>query len=257
MRLVETHAHLDFEAFDADRDQVLARAREAGVETIVNVAIHPGVARRTLALAEAHPGVVAAVGIHPHEAASYAGDLAAAVAELERLASHPRVVALGEMGLDFYRHYAPAEDQRRVFEAQLDLAGRLGLPVIIHCRAAYDQVLDVLAGFDPARVVLHCFSADRETARRCAERGYYIGVGGVLTFPSAHALREIVAAYPRDRVVLETDCPFLAPQPRRGGRNEPALLTVIAEALGAVWGTSAADAAEITRRNALRLFGLA
>lgn len=255
MNLVETHAHLDFDAFDGDRADVLDRARAAGVSAFVNVAIDlEQAAEATLALAEAHADVYAAVGIHPHGAGAWAGRVDQAVARLERLAAHPRVVALGEMGLDFYREYAPPEAQYEVFDAQLALAARMGLPVVIHCRAAYEQVLPRLEALPAERVLLHCFSGE-EHAAACAERGYYTGVGGVLTYPGSEGLRRVVAAYPRDRVVLETDCPFLAPQPRRGRRNEPAYLVWVAEALGRVWGVTAEEAAAVTSRNAARFFG--
>ncbi|HEX6988393.1 MAG TPA: TatD family hydrolase [Bacillota bacterium] len=254
MRIVETHAHLDFEAFDGDRDQVLERARGAGVAAFVNVAIQPDAAAATLALADAHPDVYASVGIHPHEASRWSAKIAEAVESLQRLARHPKVVSLGEMGLDFYRDYAPADAQYAVFEAQLALAVQLKLPVIIHCRAAYDQVLARLKPLPGERVLLHCFSGE-DHAAECAERGYYIGIGGVITYPSAGPLRRVVEAYPRDRVVVETDCPFLAPQPRRGRRNEPAYLTWVIEALGRLWGVPAPEAAEITTRNASRFFG--
>lgn len=254
MTIIETHAHLDFQAFDEDRDQVLARARAAGVTAFVNVAVDPEAAASTLELAEAHEDVYASVGIHPHSAGAWAGRLDEAMTRLERLAAHPKVVSLGEMGLDYYRDYAPAAAQQEVFEAQLALAGRLGLPVVIHCRAAYDDALPRLKALPGERVLLHCFSGE-DHAGACAEQGYYIGIGGVITYPGAEALRRAVAAYPRDRVVVETDCPFLAPQPRRGRRNEPAYLTWVVETLGRLWDVTPVEAAAITSRNAARFFG--
>lgn len=256
MNIVETHAHLDFKDFDKDRSAVLERARQAGVRAFINIALHPGEADKTLALIKDHDDVFAAVGIHPHAAGDYGRRLAAAVEELRRLAQSDKVVALGEMGLDYYRDYAPRTVQQRVFEAQLELARELQYPVIIHCREAATDVLERLAGVEPEKVVFHCFSGNEAVARRCAERGYYIGIGGVLTYPNAHDLREIVRWYPRDRVVLETDCPFLAPQPRRGRRNEPAYLTWVVETLAELWQLAATDVAAITTRNAVALFSL-
>lgn len=256
MTIFETHAHLDFGQFDPDRDAVFERARAAGVARIVNIALSPDVVPKTLALTE-RPGVYAAIGIHPHEAGRFRGE--ALEAALERLAGwldHPRVVALGEMGLDYYRDYAPAAAQRAVFDGQLQLANRARLPVIIHSRAADRDVLEQLRAYHGGPVILHCFAGEPETARVAAARGYYIGVGGVLTYPNAGALRAAVAGYPRERVVVETDCPFLAPQPRRGKRNEPAYLTWVIEALAALWRVEPQEAAAITYANACRVFGV-
>lgn len=256
MRIVETHAHLDSDAFDDDRERVIARARDAGVEGFINVALDPDAAERTLDLTATHDATYAAIGIHPHRAGAYAGGVPAAVERLRALCARPRVVAAGEMGLDYHRDYAPARAQRDVFSAQVELAEETGLPVIIHCRAAEAEVLERLAPAALTTVVMHCFSGDAQAARECARRGYYIGVGGVLTFPNAGRLRSIVREYPRERVLLETDCPFLAPQPRRGRRNEPAYLVWVAEALAQCWDVSPQEAAAATAENARRALGL-
>lgn len=256
MDIIETHAHLDFEQFDVDRDAVLNRAREAGVSAFINISLHPGEADKTFELMRQYDDVYAAVGIHPHASAQYGNRIEAAVEALKQLAGRERVVALGEMGLDYYRDYSPRDVQHRVFAAQLELAAELGLPVVIHNRQADKDVLEHLAAREPAQVIIHCFSGDTEMARQCARRGYYIGIGGVLTYPRASELRQIVAGYPRDLVVLETDCPFLAPQPRRGRRNEPAYLAWVVETLAQVWEVSPEEAAAITSKNARRVFGL-
>lgn len=256
MTIIETHAHLDFKEFDRDRSEVLRRARRAGVGTFINISLHPDEADKTFALVSAHDDIFAAVGIHPHKSGEYSGRLQQAITELRRLAQHPRVVALGEMGLDYYRDYAPRSSQQAVFKAQLELACELGLPVVIHSRQADEQVLEFLEQSPPQRVVMHCFSGDDAIAQRCADAGYYIGIGGVLTYPKAERLRSIVKSYPRDLVVLETDCPFLAPQPKRGKRNEPSYLSWVVEALSRLWGLANEEVASITTANARRLFGL-
>lgn len=255
MELIDTHAHLDFAAFDADREAVLDRARAAGVRAMVAVALNADAVPAVLALCARERDVWAAVGIHPLEAGAAAPDLEGHLERLAGCVTHPRVVAVGEAGIDLYRPGAPLEIQRAVFEGQLELAARAGLPVIVHQRQAEEHVLETLAAWRPRlpAVILHCFTGGPELARRCRELDLYFGLGGVLTFPSAAALRQAVReVLPRERILLETDAPFLAPQPRRGQRNEPAYLVWVAEELGRCLGLPAEEAAALAAANARR-----
>ncbi|HIC92753.1 MAG TPA: TatD family deoxyribonuclease, partial [Anaerolineae bacterium] len=211
MELTDTHAHLDFPQFDGDREEVIERALAAGVRRIINVGADLASSRRAVALAEAHPPIYAAVGVHPHDAKTLTDE---ALAELLGLARHPKVVAIGEIGLDFYRDLSPREAQRQAFERQLALARELGLPVIVHDRNAHAEVMDVLRRRG-LRGVLHCFSGDLEMARQAIEMGFYISVAGPATFKNAKRLPEIVRQLPLERLLIETDCPYLAPHPHR------------------------------------------
>lgn len=258
MRLADTHCHLDFDAYDDDRAGVLARAAAAGVRRIVNPGTDALTSRRAVDLAAQHASVYAAVGIHPNSAAGFADDWMDAI---KTLARREKVVAIGEIGLDYYRDRAPVADQRRAFEAQLALAADLRLPVIVHNRDASADLLDMLARW-AARLpglpgVLHSFSADWETARRAFDLGFMIGFTGPLTYKNADDLRAVAARAPADRILVETDGPFLAPQPHRGRRNEPAYVRFTADRLAAVRATSLEAIAEQTTANACALFGWA
>lgn len=255
--LVDTHCHLDFDRFDEDRDGVLWRAAEAGVARIVVPAIDLDNARTVLALAEAHEMVYAAVGVHPNSAAGWqAGWMDA----LRELAFHEKVVAIGEIGLDYYWERTPHAVQHEAFAAQSALAAELGLPVIVHNREASEDVLRILlasplAGRE-APGVLHSFSAGPEIAERALAEGFYLGFTGPLTFKKAGELRAIAASAPLDRLLVETDAPFLAPHPHRGQRNEPAYVTFVAEQLAKLHGITPEAMAAQTTENARRLFGL-
>jgi TatD DNase family protein len=254
---IDTHCHLDDPAFDPDREEVLARARMAGVEILILPGVEPEGIPRALALAERHPGLYVAVGIHPHVASQFSSQL---LVQLRSWARHPRVVAIGEIGLDFYRDRSPREAQREAFRAQLELAGELGLPVIIHQREAREAVMEELerwlAARPGARGVLHAFSGDPAMARIAVEWGFLLGIGGPLTYPRAESLREAARAVGLDGLVLETDAPYLPPQPHRGRRNEPAYLRNVAEALAQLLGLPMEQIARQTTANACRLFRL-
>ncbi len=228
--MIDTHAHLDACAEPAGA--LLHRARAAGVSRVLTVGTTVDSGRAALALAEREEGVSAILGIHPHEAG---GPEAERVRDLRRLLAHPRAVAVGETGLDFYRDYAPRDAQRRLFERQLAIARDLGKPVVIHCRDADDEVVAALAGFD-GTVVLHCFTSPG-LLPVALERGWYVSFAGNVTYPKAAALREAAARVPADRILAETDCPYLSPQPRRGRPNEPAnvvhTLAILADARAA------------------------
>ena len=246
--MIDTHTHLD--ALD-DSDAVVARAREAGVGRILTVGTDVPGCRRALELADAHDGVYAILGIHPHAAAD-ATD--ADVAEVRSLLAHPKAVGVGEMGLDWFRDYAPRDDQRRLFAAELELAVELGKPVVIHTRAADDDTLAALAGH-AGTVVLHCFSAPRMLPT-ALERGWYVSFAGNATFPQAVDLRLAATQVPRERILAETDSPYLAPQPVRGRRNEPAN---VVHTLAALASARAEEPGELERQieqNAEQCFGV-
>lgn len=250
--LVDTHAHLTDSRYDGDLEAVLGRAGAAGVTGIVVAGYDLPSSRAAVDLAARSPRIWAAVGIHPHDAAA-AG--AAALEELAALAAHPRVVAIGECGLDFYRNRSPAADQARAFEAQLGLAARLGLPLIVHSREAMAETLRTLAAHPlPAGGVLHCFDGTAEDAARAVDLGLYLSCAGPLTYRRDPTLARAVAAAPLERLVVETDCPYLSPAGHRGERNEPARVRDVAAALAAVRGADLAAVAGATTRNAARLF---
>jgi TatD DNase family protein len=244
--VIDTHAHLDACAEPAD--VLVEHAREAGVDRIVSVGTKDSSWRETLAIAERHDGVVAALGIHPHEAAD--GDVAA----LREALDHPKVAAVGETGLDYFRDYAPRDAQRRLFDEQLQLAADVGKTVIIHTRAADDDTLTVLAGFD-GTVVMHCFSS-LPLLDPALEHGWYVSFAGNVTYKNAHDLRSAAYAVPADRLLAETDSPYLAPVPRRGRPNEPANVVHTVAALAHARNADPAEVAAQIEANAARCFGL-
>lgn len=257
MGLFDSHVHLDDAAFDPDRGDVLARARAAGIDRMVTVGTDLPSSRAAVALAEQHPGVYAAVAVHPHAAASATPETYAA---LRSLAAHPKVVAIGETGLDFGGRSAPVETQRAAFQAHLVLAADRRLPVIIHCRDAYADVLTALDRTGPLErgtgVVMHAFSGSVEMARECASRGYFISLAGPVTFRNAE--RPVTAAreVPLPLLLVETDAPVLAPQPYRGRRNEPAYLRSIVEKVAQIRGVPVEDIIERSAANAVRVFAI-
>jgi TatD DNase family protein len=244
--VIDTHAHLD--ALEEPADDVVERAREAGVTRIVSVGTQAESWRDTLAIADRHDGVYAALGIHPHEAAS--GDVDA----LRDALAHPKAVAVGETGLDHYRDHAPRDAQLRMFETQLELAAELDKPVVIHTRAAEAETLAVLAGFD-GTVVLHCFSSP-PLLEPALERGWYVSFAGNVTYKNAHDLRAAAFAVPADRLLVETDSPYLAPVPRRGRPNEPANVVHTVAALAHARNEDADELAAQIDANATRCFAL-
>jgi TatD DNase family protein len=245
--VIDTHAHIGRD----DAGEVLARARSAGVDRVIVIATTVAGARDALDIAEEHDGVFASLGIHPHEAG---GEEAARVDELRPLLSHPRAVAVGETGLDHYREYAPHDAQVRLFDAQLALARETRKPVVVHTRAADADTVERLNGFD-GTVVLHCFSSPA-LLQTALERRYYVSFAGNLTYKNAYDLRAAARAVPRDRLLVETDSPYLAPQPMRGKPNEPANVVHTLEALAAARGDDASDLAAAVDANATAAFGL-
>jgi TatD DNase family protein len=246
--VIDTHAHL---TSLEDADEALRRAAEAGVDRILTVGTSVEDCRRAVSLAEQHDGVFAILGIHPHDAgAATADDLA----ELRGLLAHPKAVAVGETGLDWFRDYAPRDDQRRLFAAELELAAELEKPVVIHTRAADEDTLAALAGH-PGSVVLHCFSAPHMLPT-ALERGWYVSFAGNATFPKAVDLRLAATEVPRERILAETDSPYLAPQPVRGKRNEPANVVHTLATLAGARGDEPAELERQIERNAAECFSL-
>ncbi len=254
--MIDSHAHLDDERFRDDLEAVLGRAREAGVTRILSVGTGLPSCERTVKLAEEQPHLVSAVvGIDPHQAGEATPD---AMEYLRELAQAPNVVGLGETGLEYFHNTAPREVQVGAFEAHVRLALDVDLPLVIHCRDAFPDCLRILRAHrqPELRGVAHCFTGGQEEAEAFVELGFCISFSGIVTFPKSGDLRTVAAALPSDRLLIETDCPWLAPQPVRGKRNEPAFLTHVAETMASVRGESLEETAEMTARNAAALFGI-
>jgi len=253
--LIDTHCHLDFDRFDADRDVVVQRAIDAGVTRIIIPALDLANCRTVLQLADRYEGVYAAVGIHPNSSADWQDSW---VGVLRELAQHDRVVAIGEIGLDYYWDKSPQPTQHRAFGLQLELAAELDLPVIVHNRESDADVMRLLMAspLNGREIpgVLHSFAADWQTAVSALNMGFYLGFTGPVTFKKAEDLREIVAQAPLERLLVETDAPFLTPEPYRGRRNEPAYVAYVAERIAQIRGMETAVLAQQTTDNALRLF---
>ena len=258
--LVDTHAHLDMPDFDTYRDEVIARAIAAGVTRIITVGTDTRSSRQAVALTERYHEVYAAVGVHPHDAAAFD---ASQILVLRELATHPRVVALGEMGLDFYRNRSPHDVQYTVLRAQLDLAAEMKVPVIIHSRQATEETIAELTawskrGHTPEyrpHGVIHCFSDGAQAARQYVALGFYLSFPGFVSYPKSRA-PEVARTVPLDRILVETDCPFLPSQAYRGKRNEPAYVALTAGVLAGALGMTLEAFARQTTENAERLFGL-
>ena len=253
--LIDTHAHLDHERFKDDVDQVIERAKLAQVQSIITVGADLASSRQAVEFARRYPDVIATVGVHPHDADSVSDSV---LNEIAILAQDEGVVAIGEIGLDYHYDFSPRDVQRRVFAIQISLARELELPIVVHVREAYQDVMSILKSEHAEDVggIVHCFSGDREAAKDCLDMGFYISVGGILTFANSQELREIIRGLPMDRILLETDAPYLTPVPYRGKRNEPAYLVHVAEALANLKGITFDEVAETTTLNACKLFGL-
>lgn len=253
--LTDSHAHLTDERLQKDVEAVLARAKAAGVETIINVGCDLPSARLAVAQAARYTCVYAAVGIHPHDAKDAGEDT---WEELRRLALQPKVVAIGEMGFDFYYNHSPRKVQEEVFRRQVNLARELNLPVIIHDREAHTETFTVLSEEKAAEVggVMHCFSGDLNFAKKCLDLGFYLSFAGPITFKNAGALPEVARMVPLDRLLVETDAPYLAPVPYRGKRNEPAFVKEVAQKVAELRGLEFADLVRAVSENARALFAL-
>ncbi|UFS70055.1 YchF/TatD family DNA exonuclease [Geomonas sp. RF6] len=254
MELIDSHSHIYGEEFAEDLPEVLERAGQAGVNTIMAVGADLPSSIQAVELAAAYDGIYCSVGIHPHDAAGVTEECYQKIRELAL--AHPKVVAIGEVGLDFYRDRSPRDAQEEVFRRFIRLARELSLPLIIHDRDAHDRIMTILKEEHAHEVggVLHCFSGDLEMARECIEMGFYISIPGTVTYPSNHPLREVVAGVRMEHLLVETDAPYLSPVPHRGKRNEPALVALAAERVAEVKGLSVEDVARITSLNTRRLF---
>ncbi|HHX73688.1 MAG TPA: TatD family hydrolase [Firmicutes bacterium] len=255
MNLTDSHAHLTDGRFREDYAQVLERARAAGVTTIINVGYDLASSAAACELAAKTEGLYAAVGIHPHEASCYTEETAR---RLRELATHPKVVALGEIGLDYYYNHSPRHVQQDVFRKQLRLARELCLPVIIHDRDAHGDIYRILCAEKAQEIggVMHCFSGDTNFAVNCLQLGFYLSLAGPVTFKNAGELPAVARMVPPERLLIETDAPYLAPVPYRGKRNEPAFVRLVAEKIAALRGMEPGEVAELTSRNARAVFSL-
>ncbi|GBF34361.1 deoxyribonuclease YcfH [Desulfocucumis palustris] len=253
--LVDTHAHLDIEEFDGDREEAILRARDAGVRYIINASFDLPSSERSVKLANQHPFIYALVGVHPHEAEDLPENY---LARLGGLAAGPGVVAIGEIGLDYYRDLSPRPVQQKVFREQLALCRELDLPVVIHDRDAHGDLMDILKkdGISRRGGVLHCYSGSWEMAGLCMAMGFYISIAGPVTFPNAARLKDIAGKLPLERLLTETDCPYLAPQARRGKRNEPAYVRYVTEEIASLRGMETDVLAAAVLENTRAIFGI-
>ncbi|MEM7034162.1 MAG: TatD family hydrolase [Chloroflexota bacterium] len=257
MQFIDSHCHLNFDSFDEDRDAVWAQANAANVHRLINPSIDLETSRQAVALAQHYQGVYAAIGFHPYDASLVDQSALKALTDLSK---DEKVVSIGEIGLDYYRDRASKEDQLSAFEVQLDLAKTLDLPVIIHQREAADDMMTILrrwgtAGNHPG-LVLHAFSGDAAMAEEAADLGFYIGIGGPITFKNSRGLPDIVRQIPLDRIIIETDAPYLTPHPHRGKRNEPAHVSLVAEKLAEIFMVDLVSFADHVTRNTELLFRL-
>jgi len=251
-KLIDTHCHLETDVFDRDRDEVILRARDAGIVYTIAIGSNEESNIKGLRLCDDYPEIFAAVGIHPHDARTLKEEL---YEEIRCWAKHPKVVAIGEIGLDYYYMHSPKEVQIEAFRRQIAIAKESGLPIIVHSREAKNDTLQIL--MEEAKGVagvLHCFSGDMEMAKKAISMGFYISIAGPVTFKNAKRLREIASAIPDEFLLIETDAPYLSPEPMRGKRNEPSFLRYTAQTIAQLRGVNFADIARITTHNAMRLF---
>ena len=250
--LIDTHAHLQWPAFDKDREKVIERAFAAGLSTIVSVGYDLNASREAVQIANDHENIYAVVGIHPHNAKTMTASMLSSIREL---AQNTKVVAIGEIGLDYYRDLSPRAQQKEAFEQQILLAKELDLPIVVHDREAHNDVLEVIRSFGKdVNGVLHCFSGDLKMAEEVIDLGYSISIAGPVTFPSARGLQQVVQRVPEGSIVLETDCPFLAPQSKRGERNEPMYVLETATKVAELRGMQLDELVGLTSQNAKRRF---
>lgn len=253
--IFESHAHYDDEAFDEDREVLLGSLKEHGIGTVINVGASLASCRSTMELAEKYPFIYAAIGVHPSDTAELTEE---SIVWMEELCRNPKVVAVGEIGLDYHWPEPSGDIQKRWFIEQLRMARRTHLPVIIHSREAAKDTLDIMQGEKAEEIggVIHCYSYTKEMAREYLQMGFYFGIGGVITFKNSRKLREAVEYIPVDRILLETDSPYLSPEPYRGKRNSSLHLPYVAEAIAQIKGMTAQEIITITENNAKALFGL-
>jgi len=249
----DTHAHYDDKRFNEDRDEILCSMAEASVTLILNSASSLRSAKLSLKMADTYPFVYASVGVHPHDSKSMTDET---IFELEKLLSHPKAMAVGEIGLDFHYDFSPRDIQRMRFREQLELARHVKKPVIIHERESLQDTLDIIREYRDLTGVFHCFSGSWETAKIILDMGWYLSFTGVITFKNARRALEVIEKMPADRMMLETDCPYLAPEPMRGKRNSSLYLPYIAQKLAETRGISLEETAVVTMENGKRFFGI-
>ncbi len=250
---IETHCHLDFPEYDLDRDTVIKQANAQGVEYLINIGSSIEGSIRSVGLAQTYPCVYATVGIHPHEADGFSQ---INLEVLETLARQEKVVAIGEIGLDYFKNYSSAENQRNLFLSLLDLAKKVSLPLVIHTRQAQEETLSILREAMPIEGVVHCFSGDESFLKQCLDLGLFVSFTCNITYKKAQSLRNLVKIVPLDRLMLETDAPFLSPEGFRGRRNEPARVRLLAEEVARIKGIKLEEVAEVTSSNAIAFFKL-
>ncbi len=254
--IFDTHAHYDDDAFQEDREELLAGLEAAGIGTVVNIGASIASTKTSLELAERYPFIYAAAGVHPSETAELDEEKMNWLAEM---CAHPKIVAVGEIGLDYHWDEPEREVQKRWFREQIRLALRVKLPIVVHSRDAAKDTLDIIKEEKAAEAggVIHCFSYGVEVAREYLDMGFYLGVGGVLTFKNAKKLKEVVAYMPADRILLETDCPYMAPTPHRGERNSSLYLPLVVKAVSEIKGIPEEEVVAVTEANARRMYRLA
>jgi len=250
---IDTHCHLDFKDFDLDRKEVIQRAKEEGIDYIINVGSSLEGSEKSLKLAKEYEFIFASVGFHPHEADNFNEEIKD---KLKLLAQDKKVVAIGEVGLDYFKNYALKENQREVFSQLIDIAKELNLSLIIHSRQSAKDTLEILREKKPKKVVIHCFSYDHYFLETFLKEGFFISFTANITYKNAKELRQLVKETPLERIMLETDAPFLAPHPLRGKRNEPSYLRYLGEAISEIKGISLEELAQITTQNAKNFFNL-
>jgi TatD DNase family protein len=253
--LFDTHVHLNADQYDEDLEEVIARAKEAGVTNMVVVGFDRPTITRAMELVEQYDFLYACVGWHPVDAIDMTEE---DLGWIEELASHPKVVAIGEMGLDYHWDKSPKEIQKEVFRKQIRLAKKVKLPIVIHNREATADIVEILKeeGAEEVGGIMHCFSGSPEVAKECVKMNFYISLGGPVTFKNAKKPKEVAAEIPLDQLLIETDCPYLAPHPYRGKRNEPGYVRLVAEEIGEIKGLTLEEVAEATTRNAKKIFAI-
>ncbi|WP_433746089.1 TatD family hydrolase [Falsibacillus pallidus] len=253
--LFDTHVHLNAEQFEEDLEEVIGRAKDAGVEKMVVVGFDRPTINKAMELVETYDFLYASVGWHPVDAIDMTEE---DLKWIEELSAHPKVVALGEMGLDYHWDKSPKDIQKEVFRKQIRLAKKVKLPIVIHNREATQDIVDILKEENAGEVggIMHCFSGSAETAKECIDMNFYISLGGPVTFKNAKKPKEVAVEVPMDRLLIETDCPYLAPHPNRGKRNEPAYVKLVAEQIAELKGMEFEEVAKKTTENAKKLFGI-
>ena len=251
---IDSHAHIQLDLFDSDRSVVIERAKNSQVSIILVVGFDISTSHLAVELADRYDHIYATVGLHPHDAKRFTPQT---LREIALLAEHPKVVALGEMGLDYHRNLSPKSVQKRVFEEQLDLATQLDLPIVVHNRNAFDDILSILENHSQLTGgVLHCFSENTKSMDRVIDAGFHIGIGGPVTYKKSQDLKQVVKVMPADSFLIETDCPWLAPQLRRGKRNEPAYITEIATKIAELRQVTIESVGQTSSQNFRKLFSI-